>query len=92
MAGRATSRGRVVEHLQLPEVNDTTTQAALKRLLDSVRDLQERQQPVVLSGKGTPEGSVSALVGALYTRTDGGAGTTLYVKESGTGNTGWVAK
>jgi len=28
----------------------------------------------------------------MYTRTDGGAGTTLYVKESGTANTGWVAK
>jgi hypothetical protein len=44
------------------------------------------------SGAGTPEGSVSASVGSLYTRTDGGASTTLYVKESGTGNTGWVAK
>lgn len=43
-------------------------------------------------GAGTPEGAVSARVGSLYTRTDGGAGTTLYVKESGTGNTGWVAK
>ena len=44
------------------------------------------------TGSGTPEGSVSAAVGSLYTRSDGGAGTTLYVKESGTGNTGWVAK
>lgn len=44
------------------------------------------------SGAGTPEGAVTAPVGSLYTRTDGGAGTTLYVKESGTGNTGWVAK
>jgi hypothetical protein len=43
-------------------------------------------------GAGTPEGSVTAVVGSLYTRTDGGANTTLYVKESGTGNTGWVAK
>jgi len=43
-------------------------------------------------GAGTPEGAVSAPVGSLYTRTDGGANTTLYVKESGTGNTGWVAK
>jgi hypothetical protein len=43
-------------------------------------------------GSGTPEGSVTASVGSLYTRTDGGASTTLYVKESGTGNTGWVAK
>jgi len=43
-------------------------------------------------GTGTPEGVVTALVGSLYLRTDGGASTTLYVKESGTGNTGWVAK
>ena len=45
----------------------------------------------VLTGSGTPEGSVTARVGRLYARTDGGSGTTLYVKESGTGNTGWSA-
>lgn len=45
-----------------------------------------------LNGTGSPEGVVTAPVGSLYTRTDGGAGSTLYVKESGTGNTGWVAK
>ena len=44
------------------------------------------------SGAGTPEGSITAPVGSLYTRTDGGVLTTLYVKESGTGNTGWVGK
>jgi len=44
------------------------------------------------TGAGTPEGAVTAPVGSLFTRTDGGAATTLYVKESGTGNTGWVAK
>lgn len=44
------------------------------------------------AGAGTPEGNVTAVVGSMYTRTDGGANTTLYVKESGTGNTGWVAK
>ena len=44
------------------------------------------------SGTGSPEGVVTADVGAMYTRTDGGTGTTLYVKESGTGNTGWAAK
>ena len=43
-------------------------------------------------GSGSPEGSISANPGSLYTDTGGGAGTTLYVKESGTGNTGWVAK
>ena len=44
------------------------------------------------SGTGTPEAVVTAPVGSMFTRTDGGAGTTLYVKETGTGNTGWVAK
>lgn len=42
--------------------------------------------------KGTPEGVIIAAVGSRCTRIDGGAGTTSYVKESGTGNTGWVAK
>lgn len=46
----------------------------------------------VFAGAGTPEGAVAAPVGSIYTRSDGGANTTLYVKESGTGNTGWVAK
>lgn len=44
------------------------------------------------SGAGSPESAVTAPVGSLYSRTDGGAVTTLYVKESGAGNTGWVAK
>jgi hypothetical protein len=44
------------------------------------------------TGSGSPETNISAPVGSLYMRTDGGAGTSLYVKESGTGNTGWVAK
>lgn len=41
---------------------------------------------------GTPEGAVTAPIGSSMLRTDGGASTTLYIKESGTGNTGWVAK
>lgn len=45
-----------------------------------------------LSGNGTPEGAVKSPVGGIYLRKDGGAITTLYVKETGTGNTGWVAK
>lgn len=48
--------------------------------------------PRIFTGTGSPETVLTAPVGSLYTRTDGGANTTLYVKESGTGNTGWVAK
>lgn len=47
---------------------------------------------LLYTGTGSPESVITAGVGALYLRTDGGAGTCLYVKESGTGNTGWVAK
>lgn len=43
-------------------------------------------------GSGSPEGVLSARVGAIYINTSGNTTTTLYVKESGTGNTGWVAK
>jgi hypothetical protein len=46
----------------------------------------------VFNGTGDPEGAVTADVGTLYIRLDGGVGTTLYVKETGSGNTGWAAK
>ena len=47
---------------------------------------------LISSGTGTPEGSVTASVGSIFLRTDGGSNTSFYVKESGSGNTGWVAK
>lgn len=45
-----------------------------------------------LSGNGSPEGRVVAPPGQLYVNLQGGAAVTLYVKESGQGSTGWVAK
>ncbi|HHU4129618.1 hypothetical protein N5C89_30380 [Klebsiella michiganensis] len=45
-----------------------------------------------LFGNGSPEGSVTAGVGSTYRRLDGGASSSFYVKETGTGNTGWIAK
>jgi len=47
---------------------------------------------LIFTGTGTPEGVQTANVGSIFLRTDGGAGTSIYVKESGTGNTGWVGK
>ena len=47
--------------------------------------------PSIKSGTNTPEGAVTAPVGSLFLRTNGGSVSTLYVKESGTGNTGWSA-
>lgn len=46
----------------------------------------------IYTSTGDPNGTASGPVGSIYLRADGGAGTSLYVKETGTGNTGWVAK
>lgn len=47
----------------------------------------------ILTGTGSPEGSVVGSPGDLYLNKSGGANVTLWVKESGTAtNTGWVGK
>lgn len=46
----------------------------------------------IFVGTGSPEGVTTSGVGGLFLRTDGGASTTMYVKESGAGNTGWIGK
>lgn len=75
--------------------------ATTNRLIDDCAQLEVRpvswveattSGPSIMSGTGTPEGARTAPVGSIYMRSDGGASTTLYVKQSGTGNTGWVAK
>ena len=45
------------------------------------------------SGAGSPEGKVTANIGSSYHRTDGGAGTSYYIKEANNGSpNGWTAK
>lgn len=70
----------------------------LERILDAIQD-ELQTSPIrigavhVYSGVGTPNGVKKGRIGDLYLRTDGGASTTLYVKESGTDTlNGWVAK
>ncbi len=46
----------------------------------------------MLFGAGSPLNVITAPVGSLYLRTDGGSNSCLYIKESGTDATGWVAK
>jgi len=67
--------------------DDGTDRNALGRI-----NLGGESGPLVSAGVGSPEGVVTSNVGGLYLRQDGGPGTTLYIKESGSGNTGWVAK
>jgi hypothetical protein len=73
-------------------VKQTVTGTQLKTDQNGDLYLNAAKTVGVITGTGSPESSVTASVGALYIRTDGGTSTTLYVKESGTGNTGWVAK
>lgn len=47
---------------------------------------------LIKSGYGSPEGNVTAEVGNIYLRQDGTATSIIYVKGSGSGNTGWTAK
>ena len=46
----------------------------------------------VLRGAGNPEGSITAAVGTIFLRTDDSATTSLFIKQTGSGNTGWVGK
>lgn len=59
-----------------------------------MRWLLESHDLRVKFGNGSPEGLVVADRGTMYLRRDGGAGTTLYVKEVGDSPlaTGWAAK
>jgi hypothetical protein len=59
-------------------------------LLPAIR-MRVASGPLVISGSGSPEGVVTAPPGSEYANESGGAGTTKWFKESGTGNTGWVA-
>lgn len=42
--------------------------------------------------EGNPNGQIVASPGAICSNIEGGANTTLWVKESGNGSAGWVAK
>lgn len=106
--GRDTSRGGGIVSIDLklgagdrivpPVIGDTwwIHRRFGRWALDSREDLRAAEAggdlPAVLQGIGTPEGFVTSPVGYMYLDLDGGSGTTLYVKESGTGSTGWISK
>lgn len=45
-----------------------------------------------LTGTGSPEGVVVATSGKWYIDTSAGSGSGIFFKETGEGNTGWVAR
>ena len=83
---------RLPGEFQLPAVTAPTFAVVLKDWLRRIVSASNAIDDRVKWGNGTPESAVTAPVGTLYLRLDGGSSTTLYIKESGTGPTGWVAK
>lgn len=78
----------------IDNVWDSADQPTIVGLGDGVSrgNASRESQPHWLSGAGSPEGQVEAPVGSIYLRNDGDRGSTLYVKESGSGSRGWRAK
>lgn len=77
-----------VEKLQTPQ-GVAELNRVLNLLLDAIpSDFNDRR---IIQGYATPEGAVVAGVGSIFMRLDGGTSTSIYVKESGTGATGWRA-
>lgn len=44
----------------------------------------------ILEGSGSPEGVITASPTRMYMDTAGSTGSILYIKQTGTANTGWV--
>jgi hypothetical protein len=80
--GRVTA-GDVLADADIPATIARDSEVAV--VAGDVADLQA----MFYSGSGDPEGAVTASVPAFYVRTD--TSPWLYVKTSGTGNTGWQA-
>lgn len=87
LKGHASQTGNAIE-IQ----NSSGTVLALVTAAGRIHFGATTSSPGIMSGSGTPEGAVTAPVGSMFLRSDGGAGTSLYIKETGTGNTGWVGK
>jgi len=75
---------------KLDALTDLDDKIARQLWMEQLRDILNEYSEYNYVGTGTPEGVVTARVGAIYHRTDNA--NALYVKQTGTGNTGWILK
>lgn len=96
IAGAASSTGIVIantalninNHIYNNKVMGNWSNAKYENLTPtSQRNLIE----ATFYGVGPPEGVITGLIGFKYINLSGGANKTYYIKETGTGNTGWKA-
>lgn len=80
-----TSMGAQVDETSLNLANDYRLQWSQSTSADGT------EAASITSSTGSPETVITANPGSIYLRYNGSAGSQVYVKESGTGNTGWAA-
>jgi len=67
------------------------TDRMTQRMYEYIEELTRQvNQNIIATGTGSPEGVLTATAGKLYMDSAGAPGTILYVKQTGTGNTGWT--
>lgn len=62
-----------------------------ERFAEFIEELtRQANESATLSGTGSPEGVVTANPKRLYMDDSGASGSILYIKKTGSGNTGWI--
>jgi hypothetical protein len=94
---RSVVSGNTITGASVPISEPTSEYNSLNQIFDNIISNSATQSYAGTStvgrmvGSGSPEGVVTAPVGFLYIRYDGSGNALLYIKGSGTGNTGWVS-
>ena len=73
-------------------IQDNDGQAVMSlRMAEFIEALtMQVNQNIIINGTGTPEGNVISQPFKLYIDTAASSGSNLYVKKTGSGDTGWV--
>ena len=88
-SGLPTQRGAEYLESLTTQVNTSVTDA--ESLDTTVTELNTSVTTFATkSGSGSPEGILTAEPTVMYMDTAGGTGTILYIKKTGSGNTGWI--
>jgi len=85
------TEGSVEDQNKRIQISDLDTRISSLRYISTTYVGTTSSFPKITAGTGSPESVVTGAVGSVYLRTDGGSTTSVYFKESGTGNTGWIS-
>lgn len=75
----------------IAQLNDRDEPVMTLRMAEFLEALTiQVNQSIILSGTGSPEGVLTEQPFKMYLDTAAASGSNLYIKKTGTGNTGWV--